>query len=274
MILLNGQPLAPEALTTLGGQSAPAREILNAMAANRDVFTFSHINILQFDIRLRAALVQAAHDMNNSQVRFATFYYSKCNEKYWNLTEEGGFRLRQDASPSAAINDIFHNGQLYAFECATAMVILLFKAVMTAIGSARFDAVYRNIYLWDWHEDERLPLVIETVADHGIPGDIRYFKNPQVNPRTPQWQGENAVELPNGYYYGHGVGIKKADGVIDALNKNRRAGATVSAYLMNRATRLDTARLAMITGFPGASRSIDRSWLNTSVGYGQRPFYG
>ena len=79
--------------------------------------------------------------------------------------------------------------------------------------------------------------LLRNPADY-IPGDCRYFKNPDVNPLTPEWQGENAIDLGNGTYYGHGIGIKTAEEIIDALNSRRISEDSVSAYLMTSVTLL------------------------------------
>jgi protein-glutamine gamma-glutamyltransferase len=72
-----------------------------------------------------------------------------------------------------------------------------------------------------------------------VPGDCRYVRNPDVNPLTPEWQGENIINLGNGKYYGHGIGIGDIDYFIKALNQNRIEDSQVSAYLMDSATRPD-----------------------------------
>lgn len=238
MIIVNYRPLSAETAGQMVTGGRHTQAILKAMAESRDSYDFPNIDLLAFTVSLRDHTVQAAYLMAEGRARFATFYHSKCNETYWRLTSEGGFDLRSDVSPSAAILDIFNNSGQYAFECATAMVIILLRAVHDTIGTERFDALYRHLYLWDWNEEEHLPLVIEPIADVGIPGDVRYFKNPEVNPKTPWWQGENAIELPGGRYFGHGIGIKTANEMVADLNQNRRPGAEISAYLMKRATRL------------------------------------
>ncbi|WP_085523786.1 hypothetical protein [Tuberibacillus sp. Marseille-P3662] len=190
-----------------------------------------------FENAMRDNIVEAAYSLYQSKASFATYYYSKCNEDYWKLTNEGGFSLRDNASPSAAIQDIFDNGQLYAFECATAMMMILFKAVQEQVSEQHYNQIYQRIYLWDWNTHPHLPIHIQHGVRGGRNGDIRYFKNPAVNPKTPQWQGENVIQLPNGQFYGHGIGMGTADEFIQELNDNRRPGAQQSAYLMNRATR-------------------------------------
>jgi protein-glutamine gamma-glutamyltransferase len=70
-----------------------------------------------------------------------------------------------------------------------------------------------------------------------LPGDCRYFKNPDVNPLTPEWQGENAIEMGDGTYFGHGIGMRNEEAIIEALNRNRIEGSDVPAYLTKTATR-------------------------------------
>ncbi|MGV3489357.1 MAG: protein-glutamine gamma-glutamyltransferase [Tuberibacillus sp.] len=221
--------------------------IIEAMVESHEVFNYPNPSLLHFEVQLRAAIVYAAQKLSDSNVRFATFYGSRCNRGYWELTREGGFLLKRSVSPSEAVRDIFSNSDMYAFECATAMVIVLLKAVHSVFGNELFNTLYRHLYLWDWREQDHLPFVMEPVDGYGVPGDILYFKNPEVNPRTSWWQGENAITLPNGRFYGHGVGIQNAEGIISILNKYRRPGATRSAYLMERATRLDVTHLYLLT---------------------------
>lgn len=246
MIIINNQTIHHSAAVHMIDSAAHSDAILTAMDQTQDVFNYPNAALFGFAIRLHSNIVDSAMQLSKTNVKFATFYGSRCNDEYWDLTSEGGFRLKSNARASEAILDIYKNSDQYAFECATAMVIILLRAVLELLGTERFDRLYRNIYLWDWHHQQNLPLTIEAVTDNGIPGDIRYFKNPEVDPRKGWWQGENAILLPNNRYYGHGVGIQTAEGVISTLNKNRRPGATESAYLMHRATRVDVTQLYLL----------------------------
>jgi ubiquitin len=76
----------------------------------------------------------------------------------------------------------------------------------------------------NWHYDRDLGVVYSQGPGDFFPGDCRYFKNPDVNPETPQWQGENVIDLNDGKYYGHGIGIRTADEIINALNERRKEG--------------------------------------------------
>lgn len=213
-----------------------AKVIVDTMRRSRSAYSFASPQQLNFRLELGVNIVAAARGLNQSDVSFATFYDSRCDERYWNLTANGGFQLKANAPPAGALRDIYSNGRAYAFECATAMVILLYKAVLDSIGDEAFNRNFSSLLLWDWEFDEDLGLTWETPTDY-FPGDVRYFKNPDVNPIHMQWQGENVIDLGNGTYYGHGLGIRKAEEVVIALNQNRKPGAHRSAFLMEEATR-------------------------------------
>lgn len=183
---------------------------------------------LDFEVRMRAAIVQAAKDFHEGGAKFATFKNSKANEQYWTRMSNGGFRLKEEAQPSEAIVDIFNNGYRYAMECATAMVVILYKGVLDSIGAEAFNRHFNQLVLYDWQYDSDLQLIQTSKA---AAGDVVYFENPDFNPQTPEWQGENAIVLDNGLYFGHGLGISSAESIVDALNAKRKPGSTTSAFL-------------------------------------------
>ncbi|SFT09595.1 protein-glutamine gamma-glutamyltransferase [Paenibacillus sp. BC26] len=190
---------------------------------------------MQFEPTLRSNIIAAARDLNSSPAGFATFKKSFCNEKYWTLTSEGGFQLRDSVMPAEAIQDIFSNGKKYGFECATAIIIVLYKAVLDTLGETPFNRLFQNLYLHSWQADSDLGLITEDApSEKSQPGDVLYFKNPDVNPDKMEWQGENVVKLGDDLYFGHGIGIKSGEGIIASLNKRRIEDATKSAYLEDR----------------------------------------
>jgi protein-glutamine gamma-glutamyltransferase len=164
----------------------------------------------------------------------------------WERTYNGGFQLRPEVSPSYAITDIFRNGRAYAFECATAMVLILYKAVLETIGRDKFDMYFKNLYVRDWHYDSDLNLVTVFDSDEATLGDIVYFNNPDHHPETPEWQGENAIKVAYDYYFGHGIGIRTARGIIEALNRRRFPGSHRSAYLTEQVNHPDFEHLRNI----------------------------
>lgn len=192
-----------------------------------------------FERNMRRGIIESAIALNASGVDFATFEESRGNEAFWRRTANGGLQLRPGVSPSDAVMDIFWNGRLYAFECGTAMVIILYKATMDAIGRDAFNRYFKDLFLWDWHVHSNLKMVTIRNMAEVYPGDIVYFKNPDHDPRTPEWQGENAVLLAPGRYYGHGIGITTAEGIIASLNQERVPGSYTSAYLSDDAVHPD-----------------------------------
>ncbi|MFL0193982.1 protein-glutamine gamma-glutamyltransferase [Clostridium sp. WILCCON 0269] len=223
------------------------RSIINKLSSSSQVYDYNSLDELKFELNLRKNIVNASIKLNMSDFHFRTFRKSMCNTDYWERTKQGGFLLKDGIKSSAAINDIYKNSDEYGTECATAVVIIYYKACLDSLGEKIFDHTFQKIYLINWHYiDKNLSLnVIDNIKDY-LPGDCRYFQNPQVNPLTPEWQGENVIVLGDGKYYGHGVGIRTESELITALNRRRIIGATQSAYLLDSVTRPDFKQLAYI----------------------------
>ncbi len=209
---------------------------LQLMERYSGTYYYHALSQLKFELDLRQQTIQASYLLNQSGADFATFETSKCNERYWILTRRGGFRLRPGVLPHTAINDIFYNGRLYAFECALAMVLTFYKAVLEEIGPMQFNYLFPRIYLFSWEFDQDLGLRGHLGTDY-LPGDCVYFQNPDFHPNTPEWNGLNAILLNGDLYFGHGFGIGSADEIIAALNSQRSPYATRSAFLNNLITR-------------------------------------
>lgn len=196
-------------------------------------YVYQSMDHLHFEWNLRESLVHAAEELDRSGVSFASFEDSRCNPVFWNRNAEGGFELRPDVTPANGIRDIWRNGHLYAFECATAAVIVLYGGVLGSIREDAFNSLFRNLLLFDWHYDSDLRLIEKNGKETALPGDVLYFKNPDVSPATPEWQGENTIMLRENWYYGHGIGIASGEQIIQTLNQFRFPGSRVSAYLMD-----------------------------------------
>jgi len=233
------------------------REIVRQKQQSRTVYRYDSEAALMFELRMRSATVQASRALNASRPGFTSFQHSRCNERYWNRTEEGGFRLRSGVTPAEGLRDIFQNGREYAFECATAIVIVFYRAILDTSGEAFFNTYFPNLYLYDWHHDSDLRL-IRASGPESFPGDVLYFPNPDHDPRRPEWQGENAVKLADNLYYGHGIGIASAEAIIAALNRTRAPGSTVSAYMSDLIVFPDTEHLRrLMSREPAQGRRID-----------------
>ncbi|GAB7055858.1 protein-glutamine gamma-glutamyltransferase [Paenibacillus sp. YK5] len=220
----------------LYGMTPLEREIAEQKIRSGTPFHYESMESLRFELKLREAIVDSSVAMQRSGAVFRSFKKSFCNEAYWIRTENGAFQQRPFVRPTDAIRDIYVNGQLYGFECATAVIIVLYKAVLETIGTAAFDRLFANLYLYSWHHDSDLRLITVYGKRLAFPGDIVYFKNPDVDPEMIHWQGENAVKLNGDLYFGHGIGIMNAEGIISRLNRYRKPGSTVSAYLLDEAT--------------------------------------
>lgn len=248
MIKISGNKFDPKDILQKYSSNTIATKIINILHSSNTEYEYTSLSELEFEIKFRINIIKASIELYRSDFSFEIFEDAKCNEKYWKLTPEGGFLLKDGVKPSDAINDIYDNGGEYATECATAMVIIYYKALLSIYPEELFNKVFPEIHLMNWHyinRELRHIGYVEKYPDY-LPGDRRYFKNPDVNPETPEWQGENVIDLGNDTYYGHGIGIGDADVIIKALNENRKEDAKTSAYFMDIAARPNFKLLARI----------------------------
>lgn len=245
MIKISDREISPEGTGFHYMVSSVQETTLIKLSSSNSVYKYASLNQLKFELDFRGKIVDAAKELGKSKFAFRTFRESMCNTDYWERTNEGGFLLKAGIEPAAAIRDIKNNSYKYGTECATAIVIVYYIALVGIFSEELFNELFQGIYLMDWgYLDTDLGIRhYQSVLDE-LPGDCLYFKNPDVNPMTPQWQGENVIDLGNGMYYGHGIGIRKAEGIIEALNRRRKIDAKESAYLLESATRPSFKRLA------------------------------
>jgi len=238
MITISGTEITPDSMTYQYMSGSIQGKVLNILFSSSFTYKYASQDQLRFELDLRAGIVNAAIELSKSRLAFRTFRNSYCNTDYWLRTNEGGFLVNDGIKSSDAVRDIYINGQMYGTECATAIVIIYYKALVDIFPEGKFNYLFGNIYLMDWkHLDSDLGVRHYKSTSDVLPGDCLYFKNPDVNPVTPEWQGENVIDLGNETYYGHGIGIKDAEGIIEALNRHRKSGATRSAYLTSGVTR-------------------------------------
>ncbi|WP_054956312.1 protein-glutamine gamma-glutamyltransferase [Paenibacillus dakarensis] len=237
------------------------RSILQQKQNSPVVYRYPSPDALRFELRMRSHIVGAAIALDASNAAFATFKTSKANERFWYRREDGGLQQRPDVRSSDALNDIFVNGRLYGFECATAMVVILYKAVLDTIGEEAFNIYFQNLLLYDWQYDRDLPIRIIHNKNEAYPGDVVYFANPDFNPLTPQWRGENAIVLSTDRYFGHGIGVRNGEEMILSLNRRRIPGSTTSAYLTDQINYLDFEYLRRLNPSYQARIGVRRYYL-------------
>ncbi|HHV59109.1 MAG TPA: protein-glutamine gamma-glutamyltransferase [Clostridiaceae bacterium] len=240
MIYINGSPIT---LNTISGSYPPGSvegETLKRISSSNFAYRFDSMEQLEFELKLRKNIVHAAIALHRSRFSFETFRSSRCNPKYWERTANGGFLLNPGVSGYEAIADIYRSGHRYGTECATAIVIVYYGALVETFPEQLFNALFPRIYLMDWQNlNPTLGIrYVRRVPDF-LPGDCLYIKNPDVDPLTPEFQGENIIDLGNGTYYGHGIGIQTIERFIEVLNSYRIEGSQTSAYLLDSATRPD-----------------------------------
>lgn len=248
MIYVNGTAVSPDSLLAEFPEGSIEQIVLGKLAASDARFSYPSMDHLKFELRLRKEIVSASYALNRSGMGFEVFRETRCNPAYWKRVWDGGFVLKDDVKPSEAIADIFHNGSEYGTECATALMIVYYGALLNTYGEALFNKTFPKIELMNWHHIDKLLWEVGNIQKREVylPGDRRYFSNPDVDLLTPEWQGENTIDLGNGTFYGHGVGIYKAEAIIQALNKHRMENADESAVLLDSAGRPDFNKLANV----------------------------
>lgn len=253
MIQVAGRPLTQDSsMDFVGEENVIFRQMLNTP----EVFSFPSMQELQFDLTIRKFIMESAREMAESEAEFTTFEYARCNDQYWRLTNRGGFQLRANVSPADAISDIYRNSSLYAFECATACVIIYYQALLKSIGKRYFDALFQNLYLYSWHTDPDLQLHT-FYSNHYLSGDVVYFNNPDFHPNTPWYRGLNAVVMSDGTFFGHGFGIMTAEEILEFLDTQRSPGSNRPAYLANIITRVSPTTLNNLLTMQGG-RSVGK----------------
>ncbi|QFT89267.1 Protein-glutamine gamma-glutamyltransferase [Bacillus sp. THAF10] len=223
------------------------KDILNILLDDSSIHEYDSVEELKFELAYRQNLVISGTAMSEGEARFETFAGATCNPDFWQLTPNGGFLLKKTVSPSDAIIDIFTNSSNYAFECATAMVINLYHGLLLTIGKRLFDKLFKELYLYSWHFDADL-VMDSSHTYHLIPGDIVYFDNPDYNPMTFWWRGENALYMGSDQYFGHGIGIQSKKYIVDFLNSTALPEATRPATLTDYVARPDFRQLSKILG--------------------------
>lgn len=234
-----------ESIISKYSEDSMERQVLDDIVNSEKTFVYKNAEELIFEAEMRAQLVYASIALHRSDLRFAVFRKTICNEEYWDRQRNGGFKLKSGVRSSKAIADILENSNMYGTECATAMVIAYYLALLQMYPEKLFDKVFSDITLMNWHSIDRKLREIGMMnrKSYNIIGDRRYFKNPDVDLSVPHWQGENVIDLGNDRYYGHGIGIRSAEKIIKHLNDNRKDGSTVSAYLMDTAGNPDYKEL-------------------------------
>lgn len=251
MIQISGVPFQPNKNLQLGGME---KTIIQQMQNDPVFYSYYSVKELLFELKVRKNIIQSANEMNKSKAVFRTFAHARCNPKFWQLTRAGGFLLRPDVQSADAILDIFRKGSLYAFECATAIPIIYYHAILNSIGSNLFNSLFQNLYLYSWHTDTDLG-INTFYSNHTLPGDVLYFNNPDFDRRTPWFRGVNAVILHDEKLFGHGFNIRTSEEMIQMLNTKRRHGSHQSAYLTKLVTRPSFKYLFRLASWYTSGRS-------------------
>ncbi len=212
-------------------------------------------------VEIGRAMVDAAYALAKAQPEFGDLEF---NPGAWRFEDEdadyedgmGIMVPAEGVPPHLALEDIFKNPDMYAFECATALTIVRYKAMLDLLGPEDFDRVCADLRIgpWETEDDAERLWKIEGAGARGEereateaqkallkPGEYSYFRNWDVSKEGFEggWQGENVLYLGDGLYYGHPFGVVSGEDIVEYLNGARKRGATRSASLLDLRARLD-----------------------------------
>lgn len=204
--------------------------------------------------RMNAHIVAAAREMAESGVSFSgRSKDDRVNQTLWWMGYGGKMGARMGVKSSDAIRDVFENGHLYAFECATGNLLVYYKAILDRIGPEDFDVHFPKLRLFRWDIEDDDFTAAKKVGSFGEiwPGDHVYFDNPDFDPAHSAWQGENTIYLGGGTYFGHGIGVESGEKIASTLDSLRRPGATRKAAPdLQHLVRIDGGRIAALDQRP------------------------
>ncbi|UZQ85968.1 hypothetical protein ODU73_000355 [Thermoclostridium stercorarium] len=98
MILIGRNIVTEDRLTAMFGQDETKYQIADMMLKAGTVFTYKDEQLFDFEVKTRKEIVRASERLNNSFFSFRLFKDSVCNKRYWDRTEEGGFRLKKTSA--------------------------------------------------------------------------------------------------------------------------------------------------------------------------------
>jgi protein-glutamine gamma-glutamyltransferase len=245
MIQILGKPLQE---TDLWESESIEGAIVKRMQEAKLIYSYQNLDELLFELNVRKNIINSAKEMRKGKAKFNIFKNARGNPQYWQLSNVGVFQLRLGAKPSDAIRDIFINSSLYTFECATAIVMIYYYALLKIIGDTSFNTIFQNLFLYSWHlaSDYR---IYTFYGKFLVPGDVVYIDNPDVDPKKYWWRGQNVIDLGDGTFFGHGFGIRSTEEMIELLNEKRNPGSKMTAYLTNLITRPSFKDLSLLRSF-------------------------
>lgn len=221
----NGVLDAADWIVSDGGKLSRVNEVMGEQAWKR--------------LRIDCAVVDAAFALSQSPAKFGGNDFDWAR---WRSVGDGAFKPRFFMKPSESVRDLFAHPERYEYECATAMVIVYYKAMLDVLGDKRFNEVCRDLQIGPWVMEADLERLFVRRGD-SIPisepplelGEHTYVKNFDVSPegREAGWQGENVIYVGDGLYYGHPFGIVDSQEIRSALDGQRNQGSTQPSSFVN-----------------------------------------
>ena len=234
-IVVAGKPYTPSAqyYAYLEKNFGPAmKEFVEHMhnAGNPPDYAFKSYEQMGTEVRVRADAIKGIEDVHKG----CCDYYSNAepphlDPAYWDQIGSAAHFKPKSPLPSGkhasdAIKAIFAPGAHTRLECFSMTVAIEYRAMLTGVGEARFNAMFpggagieisafsskpaQQPFVGAVGAGRPYKVISVTGTSELLPGDWVYFKNfHDYQSRVPGgfWQGENAIYLGGGKYRGFGV---------------------------------------------------------------------
>jgi protein-glutamine gamma-glutamyltransferase len=214
------------------------------------------------DVAFRLKVIDAARALATSGAEFSPGSDTDAvNPALWSLSYGGKMTVRKfpkdgsAGSPARALRDIFDNGQMYGFECATAMMVIYHKAILDTVGEEAFDAMFsepRSLAFFRWSIKDADYVAAERMTDGEpgwMPGTHYYYRNPDASDENSAFRGENVIYLGSEkgerMFYAHGVVGKEGTYLVSekdlvrSLRMLRKRGAKTEPFREKFSYRID-----------------------------------
>jgi hypothetical protein len=211
--------------------------------------------LLADQTRVAAAVKKACEDLASAGCQFGG---NKFPSLLWKPVTPDSWThvVAEGVKPSRAMQDLFKHGDKYTFECATAITIVHYKAMLDLLGPEDFDRICSDLKIGAWVNEDHLQKFRQTTGSRDFEaskerrdslhvGEWGYYKNWDVSEAgfAAGWQGENVIYLGDGKFFGHPFGITTEEQVLSSLNGQRKEGSTKSAGFLDVRMGLKTELL-------------------------------
>jgi RHS repeat-associated protein len=197
---------------------------LEILIESKTTYKYTDQSIIA-EMEFRDALLAAADKVKKSGLGFAAAGEVGKDVKGWEGVKDGiRFKKGSGLTASKAIEELFNQAKDVKLDCANGGILVFYEALRSYLGDERFDKLFvgeRQLDIAQANSTRLFWLDLKKYDDY-LPGDWRYFSNPNLDPKESRaWQGFNAIQAgkeATGKFIAHPGFELTAQETIDKLN--------------------------------------------------------